>query len=102
MKHVYEGCRDKVCFRTIHVNLHGATNSEIRDFVEEKRIEYSVGIDRYDNVWQVFTFSHLPHGLLVDEHGVVLWSGSLFTHNLENVFNDVYGSQERYRRSHQK
>lgn len=94
MKRLYAGYQDRVSFRTIHVNLHGATNSEIRNFVQDNDIRYPVGIDQSDNVWKVFSFTHLPHGLLVDENGTVRWSGSLFTHNLEKVFTDFYGKPQ--------
>jgi len=95
MKRLYRDYSAKVQFQTIHVDLHGATNDEITTFLIQNKIDYPVRVLEShddDKVWETFQFTHLPHGLLLDRRrGTVLWSGSLFTHDLERVFHRFYG-----------
>lgn len=104
IKRVFAGYKDKVQFRTVHVDLHDPppTDQEIRDFVVNQSIQYPVGIDRSGDLWDRFAFSHLPHGLLIDECGRVKWSGSLFTNDIEAVFRRYYGAAAAHRRDDDK
>ena len=88
----YQGC--DLRFLTVHVDLHEppASDDKIQQFVTAWSIEYPVGIDRSGDLWNRFSFSHLPHGLLFDNEGKVAWSGSLFTHDLEKILTKYYGA----------
>jgi len=99
MKRFYKQYNNSVNFQTIHVNLHCASREEIKQFIVENKIDYPVDTlitedyEHHHDIWETFQFSHLPHGLLLNSQGMVLWSGSLFTHDLDGVFQQFYGKQ---------
>ena len=74
---------------TVHVSLDKDDASQdadaVRAYASREGITYPVGVDQSGNCWEDFDFDYLPHAVLLDENGRVLWSGNLFVHNIEKV-----------------
>ena len=74
---------------TVHVSLRKDDSTqdaeEVRAFAREADIHYPVGVDQSGDCWQEFEFDYLPHAVLFDAEGRVVWSGNLFVHNIEKV-----------------
>ena len=74
---------------TVHVSLEKEEVTQdaeaVRAYATREGITYPVGVDQSGSCWKEFDFGYLPHAVLLDEEGRVIWSGNLFVHNIEKV-----------------
>jgi thiol-disulfide isomerase/thioredoxin len=72
---------------TVHVDLSRSDTPQdpgrVRAFLVREAITFPVGIDKRGFAFSTYQFTHLPHAVLLDEHGNVTWSGHLTTYDLE-------------------
>jgi thiol-disulfide isomerase/thioredoxin len=72
---------------SVHVDINKSSAPQdpgrVRAFLVREAITFPVGIDKRGVAYTTYQFTHLPHAVLLDEHGNVTWSGHLVTYDLE-------------------
>ena len=69
--------------------------NNITSFVAAQGISYPVGVGSFESMSEEFDFNYLPHGVLIDGDGKVLWSGNLYCYDLEEAVEDTFGAPAR-------
>lgn len=74
---------------TIHLTLD-RENTEpdvdaVKKFIETANISYFVGLDFKNESWERFDFKFIPHAVILDDEGIVSWSGNLCVKSIEKV-----------------
>jgi thiol-disulfide isomerase/thioredoxin len=57
------------------IGVTDESRSTVRNFMRKTPIQFTVGYDVYDKVGNEFGVSTIPHALLVDRNGKVVWEG---------------------------
>jgi thiol-disulfide isomerase/thioredoxin len=72
---------------TIHLTLgwdnHESAPDAVKKFIETAKISYPVGLDFKNESGKLFKFKYIPHAVILDDKGIVRWSGNLYTYSLE-------------------
>jgi thiol-disulfide isomerase/thioredoxin len=86
--------RDRLDVLAVHVDLdreQPISWSKLERFVREQGIQYPVGHDVDGEQWEKYRFHYLPHAVLIDSEGRVLWSGNLVAYDLEKRLRKFFG-----------
>ncbi len=94
MKELDNGYGEKLNVISVHVNLKkGAPQAvqEIVEFSNKLRIEYPIGIDQKGQQWERYHFGALPHGVILNKRGKVIWSGNLLVWDIDKALLKILG-----------
>jgi len=86
--------RDRLDVLAVHVDLdreQPISWSKLKRFTQEQGIQYAVGHDVDGEQWKKYRFHYLPHAVLIDGDGRVLWSGNLVAYDLEKRLRKFFG-----------
>ena len=80
---------------TIHLTLgwdsRESAPDAVKKFIETAKISYPVGLDFKNESGKRFKFKYIPHAILLDDEGIVSWSGNLYTYSLEKGLKKLLG-----------
>ena len=80
---------------TIHITLgwdsHESAPDAVKKFIETAKITYPVGLDFKNESGKLYKFKYIPHAILLDDEGIVRWSGNLYTYSLEKGLKKLLG-----------
>lgn len=95
---IQEAYGDSLNVITVHVQLPRGAEPDleaIQAFVEEQGVSYPVGIDTGGAPWERYDFGALPHGVIIDRDGKVLWSGNLVVWDIQKALEKHVGKPAR-------
>ena len=80
---------------TIHLTLgsdsHESAPDAVKKFIETAKITYPVGLDFKNESGKLYKFKYIPHAIILDDKGIVRWSGNLYTYSLEKGLKKLLG-----------
>jgi thiol-disulfide isomerase/thioredoxin len=80
---------------TIHLTLsqdnHESDRDAVKKFIETAKISYSVGLDFKNESGKLYKFKYIPHAVILDDEGIVRWSGNLYTYSIEKGLKKLLG-----------
>jgi hypothetical protein len=80
---------------TIHLTLdQGNPDPDldtVKKFIETAKISYSVGLDLKNESWERYKFKYIPHAIILDDEGIVRWSGNLCIYSIEKGLKKLLG-----------
>jgi thiol-disulfide isomerase/thioredoxin len=80
---------------TIHLTLgwdnHGSDLDAVKKFIETAKISYPVGLDFKNESGKRFKFKYIPHAIILDDEGIVRWSGNLYTYSIAKGLKKLLG-----------
>jgi len=95
MQAIHADFGDRLRVVTVHVSLERQAPRQdaaaVRAFVAEWGIEYPVAIPQTGDALDAFEFRFLPHALLLDTDGTVVWSANAGSGDVLDAVEDLLG-----------
>lgn len=76
----------------VHVALRGAGAPDFKRlhaFADSKGLTFPIGYDTKAETWKAYEYESVPHGVLIDKQGRVVWSGSLAVFDVEDDIQEL-------------